>query len=211
MTRPVPTLVCHFTDEANLPGIVTNGLLADTAVGDNLQREAGKPGIEARRRERAVPVGRYQGFVGDYVPFYFAPRSPMMYVISRGQVPEYGSDLASLVYLVSSVEQLFDLGHEPVFTRRNAVLANAEFIHDVGKLDDHVDWPLMNAHMWNDTDEDTDRKARRMAECLVHGRVDWAAFHEIGVFDDAARTRLARTLTTLNADTPVVVHRDWYY
>ena len=135
----------------------------------------------------------------------------MMYVISRGQVPEYGSDLASLVYLVSSVEQLFDLGHEPVFTRRNAVLANAEFIHDVGKLDDHVDWPLMNAHMWNDTDEDTDRKARRMAECLVHGRVDWAAFHEIGVFDDAARTRLARTLTTLNADTPVVVHRDWYY
>ena len=55
---------------------MTNGLLADTAVGDNLQREARKPGIKERRRERAVPVGRYQGFVGDYVPFYFARAHP---------------------------------------------------------------------------------------------------------------------------------------
>lgn len=158
-----------------------------------------------------MPIGRHQGVVGDYVPFYYAPRSPMMYVISRGQVPEYGSDLSSLVYLVTSIERLLDLGYEPTFTRRNAVLANADFTQGVGTLDDHIDWQLMDAYRWNDTEEDTDRKARRMAECLVHGKVDGAAFHEIGVFDEAARTRLVGTLATLKAATPVVVHRDWYY
>lgn len=208
--RPRPTLVYHFTDESNLPGVVASGLLADSAVGDRLQREAGKPGIKQLRRARTVPIGP-GGFVGDYVPFYFGPRSPMMYVISRGQVPEYGVDLSRLVYLVSTVEWLTGAELGPVFTRRNATLANAEFFDDPNLLDSHVDWPLIAAHMWNDTLDDPDRKARRMAECLVHQAVPFVAFHEIGVFDDDARDRAEVMLATLGITATVNVHRDWYY
>lgn len=68
MTRPLPTLVYHFTDEVNLPGIVAGGLLADNFVGERLQREAAKPCIKELRRSRAVPIGQ-GGHVGDYVPF----------------------------------------------------------------------------------------------------------------------------------------------
>lgn len=135
----------------------------------------------------------------------------MMYVISRGQVPAYGTDLSRLVYLVTTVETLLELGHHPLFTRRNAALVNAHFVDDVDELNDHIDWPLMREQYWNDTDADGDRKARRMAECLVHHEVGWSAFHEIGVFDDAARARVVLTLTTLKSEAAVRTHRDWYY
>jgi hypothetical protein len=44
-------------------------------------------------------------------------------------------------------------------------------------LDALVDWELMRATYWADTDDDPDRKERRTAECLVHRAVPWVSFH----------------------------------
>ena len=210
MKRPVPTPVFHFTDEIHLPAIIASGLLADTAVGNRLVREAGLPGIKLQRRQRAVPIGD-GGCVGDYVPFYYAPQSPMMFVISRGQVPAYGTDLSRLVYLVSSIERLIECGYKPLYTRRNATLANAIFTEAVGDLNNHVDWGIMREQYWRDTPTDGDRKARRMAECLVHHHVEWAAFDQLGVFDQAALQRVSAVLASSGAAKPVYERRDWYY
>ena len=46
-----------------------------------------------------VPIGP-GGAVSDYVLFYFAPRSPMMYAIHRGNVPTYGELGTGIDYLV---------------------------------------------------------------------------------------------------------------
>jgi len=48
-----------------------------------------------------VPLAPY-GCVADYVPFYFAPRSPMLYKLHKGGVPNYTGGQDPLVYLVSS-------------------------------------------------------------------------------------------------------------
>jgi hypothetical protein len=210
MKRPVPTPVFHFTDEIHLPAIIASGLLADTAVGDLLVREAGLPGIKLQRKQRAVPIGN-RGCVGDYVPFYYAPQSPMMFVISRGQVPAYGTDLSRLVYLVSSIERLIECGYRPLYTSRNATLANSVFTEEVGDLDNHVDWAIMREQYWRDTPTDGDRKARRMAECLVHRNVGWAAIDQLGVFDQAAMQRVTAVLARADATTPVYERRGWYY
>lgn len=65
------------------------------------------------------------GVVADYVPFYFAPRSPMLYAIHMGNVAEYNDGIDPLVYIVTSVERLLALGLAVVTTDRNAALATA--------------------------------------------------------------------------------------
>jgi len=80
----------HFTDVVHLTTILAEGLLcANDASGSLLTKEAGNLDIKAARRFRQVDIEPY-GVVADYVPFYFAPRSPMMFAISHGRVPHYG-------------------------------------------------------------------------------------------------------------------------
>jgi hypothetical protein len=100
----------HFTHIEHLDTIITDGLLRDTvARGGLLKREAGNPGIKADRRKRKVPIHPF-GHVGDYVPFYFAPRSPTMSAISHGRVPEFGRNVTGLMYLVTTTQALVAAG-----------------------------------------------------------------------------------------------------
>jgi len=88
MPRPRPTPVFHFTRVEHLETIAASGLHCDSLAQANgmLTIEVGDTGIKARRSRRLVPLAP-GGFVGDYAPFYFAPRSPMMYSIAAGNVP----------------------------------------------------------------------------------------------------------------------------
>lgn len=202
----------HFTHVDHLDTIARHGLVADTEVRATglLAVEVGNHGIKERRRARPVPIAP-GGAVGDYVPFYFAARSPMMYVIDRGGVPTYAGGCGELVYLVSTVERLIELGPATVFTDRNAVLAFADFAADPASLDALVDWDLMAARMWNDTPDEPDRKERRMAECLVHRRVPWDAFTEVVAKTQACAESARAVLATVGVATPVVVRPDWYF
>ena len=66
-----------------------------------LRVEAADLDIKAARKSVQVPLAPY-GCVADYVPFYFAPRSPMLYKLHKGGVPNYTGGQDPLVYLVSS-------------------------------------------------------------------------------------------------------------
>ena len=96
MPRPVHTPFYHFTPIHHLVSIIERGLRCDGTAAGLLAVEVGNRGIKERRRRRAVPVGG-RGVVADYVPFYFAPRSPMLYAIAMGNVPEYTGGTDPLV------------------------------------------------------------------------------------------------------------------
>lgn len=212
MPRPTPTPLIHFTHVEHLPTIVHEGLLADTVAQARglLTVEVGILGIKARRRTRVVPIAP-GGFVADCAPFYYAPRSPMMFVIERGGVPTYSAGCNELVYLVTTVERLQALGLVTLFTDRNAVLAYASFTSDQAALDELIDWKLMRAHVWSDTPVELDRKERRMAECLAHQRVPWQAFTEVVTKTETCATAARAALATVGGPTPVVVRPGWYF
>lgn len=73
----IVTAVYHFTHIDHLAGIIADGLVCDTEVAGALTQEVGNHGIKASRRRIPVKAGP-GGVVADYVPFYFAPRCPMM-------------------------------------------------------------------------------------------------------------------------------------
>ncbi len=53
------------------------------------------------------------GTLDDHVPFYFAPRSPMLYSIHGGYVEGYVVGQRSVIHLVSSAEAVSAAGVPP--------------------------------------------------------------------------------------------------
>lgn len=213
MTRPEPTFAFHFTRAEHLSTIVENGLLSDTVAQERglLQIEVGVAGIKADRRRRGVPVPP-GGVVADYVPFYFAPRSPMMYRISRGGVEGYQDGTSRLIYLVTSTRKLQESGARMIVTDRNAVLQVAEFAAADDGLNRLVDWALMREPMWNNTASDPDRKERRMAELLVHQSVPFESLVGIAARTSLVADEIADVFVSMGITTPkVYVRPRWYF
>lgn len=208
----MPTPIYHFTHVRHMADIASRGLACDSvAQAEGLIRvEIGETSIKAQRRRRRVPLSP-GGHVSDYVPFYFAPRSPMMFSIEKGNVATYLEGCDELVYLVSSLQRLEAWGITYLVTDRNAALSIAEFrLGGVGPLD-HVDWPLMRAGSWKNTSEQPDRKERRMAECLVRDVLPWAAVERVVTRNEAIAERARRALAAAGAAIPVTVARHWYF
>ncbi len=222
MTTPRCGLLFHFTHVDNLPGVIDAGaLLSDTVVCARglLSNEAGDREIKQRRREQPVtcPPG---GVVADYVPFYFAARSPMMFKLFKGSVPTFTGDHRDLVYFVSDVDRIVAAELAVAISDRNAAKALAEFSNDVAVLgdlaaaaprSDFVDWPLMRAQMWSNTPSDGERMERRMAEFLVHETVPLDLLVGVGVRSEAHKVRIERLFERAGVSMRVVVRSDWYY
>ena len=76
----------------NLPWLLDNGLQCPNSdLRDPDYVPIGSPGLIAKRRDRSVPVGP-GGTLGDYIPFYFTPWSPMLLnlVTGRGGITRRG-------------------------------------------------------------------------------------------------------------------------
>lgn len=101
--RFIPTNIGHFTHVNHLATVIEHGLLSDTAAqgSDVLSTEVRNLDIKDQRRRHIVPAPSDRA-VADHVPFYFGPRSPMMYAIYMGNVPSYGDGTTRLVYLLST-------------------------------------------------------------------------------------------------------------
>jgi hypothetical protein len=157
----------------HLPSIVADGrLLCDVALDG---RTPGGPSIghshmkEKRRRiDVPVPPG---GVVGDYVPFYLAPRSPMLYANHMGAVKGREGGQSGIVYLVTSLERVMALP-DAVATSKHPE-RRPQFTDDLSRVTDpgFIDWDVMFDPDFRPRENDTDRKDRRQAEVLVHGEV----------------------------------------
>lgn len=203
-------LIMHFTDVDNLTGIFAAGAVRCHGLAAPATN-VGDVGIKSRRAAISVPCGP-GGMVGDYVPFYFGPRSPMLYSIMQGNVPGVNSDQGRLVYLVTSTEAAYASGLGCVFTNGNAATYGlTRFEDDPTKLASHVDFELMKQQFWNNTPEDPDRKRRRMAEFLVHQELPFTLITEIGVRNATTEQIVQQHLTTHRVSVPVTLRPEWYF
>lgn len=207
------TPIYHITHVANLAGIIADGGLWCDCL--RAVRAAGAVSIahqhiKERRAKRQVPVAA-GGTLADYVPFYFAPRSPMLFTIHRGNVQGYTEGQRPIVHLLSTVETAVALNKAWAFTDGHAEMAISQFFADLEQLSEVVDWTIMRSQYWNDTADDNDRKRRRQAEFLVHEFFDWHAISRISVHDNAVRRQVEMVLPNIDHGPEVVVEPGWYY
>lgn len=223
MTVPNPVRLFHITAIANLPAICAAGALlsknAGAAAGINYQNIAHQ-GAQGARAGRAVP-NPPGGLVHDFVPFYFAPRSPMLCAINGGRVANCQWRQGDIVHLEATVDRVTD-GNTPfVFYDRNATLAFAQAFTDLENLN-AIAWDLLTEQpaldgfckYWQSTlkvERYADRMERRQAEFLAKDRVPLARFVRIGVMDENRAANVRAILATAGVDLQVEVKTDWYF
>jgi hypothetical protein len=203
----------HFTHMKNLPDILTQGrLVADSVMQarGGVPMECGDRSVKAERRTRSITVAPY-GCPADYVPFYFAPRSPMLYVISRGGVATYQDGQPPLVYLVTTVADVVATGRPYAFSDGNCAAAITRHYRELADMDTAVDWEVIAATYWANTKDDGDRMRRRAAEFLVHDHLPVTAIRHVGTYDHGAAEEVARLLGGHGLEPTVSVRRQWYY
>lgn len=208
---PVPTPIVHMTHISNLAAIIERGGLAAMTMLNAEQANVTSiayMSIQNQRATKQVPCSA-GGCLHDYVPFYFCTRSPMLYTISRGNVPcEGGQD--AIVHFVSTAQRIEQEGLDFAFTDGHGIMNYTSFYDDLDDLDE-VDWPLIAAQYWADTSDDGDRRRRRQAEFLVHGDFAWELIDKIVVRSAARKQQVVDLIADLDHKPAVFVKPDWYY
>jgi len=206
------TSIYHITHKDNLPEIISKGgLFAQNQM--ECERieysDITHSGIQDRRSETLVPCGP-GGNLHDYVPFYFAPRSPMLYAIKMGRVTGCSATQADIIYLVSSAQTIAAAKAGFVFTDGHAIMQLSEFYDDLVYLPE-IDWDIMQEKYWRDTIEDPDRKRRRQAEFLVFNKFSWNLVEKIGVLNRKVEREIVDMISIASHKPNVSVEAGWYY
>lgn len=223
MAVPDPVRLFHITAIANLPAICATGALlaknAGAAAGIGYQNIA-YAGAQGARAGKAVP-NPPGGLIHDYVPFYFAPRSPMLMAINGGRVPGCTLAQEDILHFETTVDRVVGGGARFVFYDRNATLAFSQAFTDVAQLST-VAWDLLTedptldgfCKYWKSVLTNpryADRMERRQAEFLVRQRVPLGAISRIGVANDTKAQIVRGILAAAKVPLPVEVKTDWYF
>lgn len=207
------TPIYHITHIDNLKSILnSDGLIANSRLkqeGINY-RDIAYENIQNRRARTPVHCG-VGGVLHDYVPFYFAPRSPMLYTLHKGNVQGYHQGQNPVIHLVSYPEAIESSNLAFVFTDGHPVMEYTDFYDSLCYIDEVIDWEVMESRYWNNNEDDLDRKRRRQAEFLVHQFCPWKLITEIGVINSTIKVRVQETLQNFNHQPLVNIHSDWYY
>jgi ssDNA thymidine ADP-ribosyltransferase, DarT len=208
---PERIFLYHITHFDNLQAIVqADGLVAHNEL-NTAHIDIAHQSIQDRRNTTFVPYPPH-GVLHDYVPFYFCNRSPMLYAIHKNNIETYQGGQENIVYLVTDLTRVQQSDIRFVFTDGHAIMMFSEFYSQVSDLD-KVDWQLMQAAYWFDTDEDPDRKRRRQAEFLLYQRCPWSLITGIATFNETMKIQVEKLFSEQHSEQSprVIVKREWYY
>ena len=221
---PQPTRLFHITAINNLPDICAVGNLVSKSNGGSLglnYQNIAHAGAQNSRATKFVPSPP-GGTIHDYVPFYFAPRSPMLMAIDKGNVQGCALRQKDIVHFETTVGKVVALKKSIVFYDRNATLAYSTAYTNPGDLDNAIAWDLLTEapqldgfckywHNINDNSRYVDRMARRQAEFLVKDRVPLESFVRVGVLGAVQKREVEFIFQQANVLLPIVVMPEWYF
>jgi ssDNA thymidine ADP-ribosyltransferase, DarT len=147
--------------------------------------------------------------LGEYIPFYFGCRMPMLFVIQNGYNMVTPTPAENIVYCVSSVQRVIDQKLEFVFTDGHAVDSfSTQFTeNDVENIESVIDMVAIKAMYWKN-ENDLDLKRRKEAEFLILGDIKPDAILGYIAFSQSAKD----LMVSFGANEPLVhVKPDRYF
>ncbi len=190
----------------NLPGILkVGGLKSDCMMVNQHHAPIGYTHIKQRRMTEIRVPCRNNRFVGEFVPFYYCPRSPMLYVVNQGTTGRPAGCQNSILHLVSTVAIGMAQDGDWTVSDGNAGSAYSSFYDDLEAGFAAIDWKAVRATDWRAV---TNQKS---AEFLVADFFPWSGIQIIGCHDSGVAEQV-RGLLNKQAHQPAVqVQTGWYY
>lgn len=193
----------HFD---NLEYLLRNGMCTrNHKLADPNYINIGDNNLIRQRQIFPVKITPPGGNLGDYVPFYFGGRSPMLLNIKTGYRGIQQRSQADIVFVVCSIEYI--LKHCPdkwCFTDGHAKNNFTVFFNSIDDLD-KVDWNIVDMQYWKNSEEDLDRMRKKEAEFLVKDYVPVSCIKELAVFDEQRKQEVEATVRQLGLDIPVKI------
>ncbi|MDY7807558.1 DUF4433 domain-containing protein [Burkholderia stagnalis] len=171
----------------------------------------GMSDIKRRRLEELTLENSHPDlFVGECVPFYFCPRSVMLFLIHmRNSELAYKGGQGPIVHLEADLHEAVAWAEEYdkrwAFTLSNA---GSYYFEDRCSLDDldEINWKAVDARDWRGG-----LKEGKQAEFLVENRFPWRLIRRIGVHSGQIYRQVLNMLPEDGHRPNVEVKNDWYY
>lgn len=178
----------RITHIDNIPHIVLNGIVrADSPLRDDNYVSIGDRQVIRVRTEMAVDDRR----ISDYIPFYFGPRSPMLYVIQHGYNGVQRVEPWNIVYCVIRLDDVVNNNIDCVFTNGHALSKITTFFPKeclIG-IDDIVKYDDVYSSQW-DIETDIDLKRRKEAELLIKNDLPPQFIKGFVVYNEEAKQKM---------------------
>lgn len=212
MLRPAAPKLYHIVHMDRLQSIVSDGRLwSDAAMEARQPVGTGIGMTEIKQRRRHIPLSSHSGLrIGDCVPFYFCPRSVMLYVIHMANHPNlsYRGGQGPIVHLEADLHQVVRWAAKNrrrwAFTLSNAGSSYFEDYADPAKLD-KIHWDAVEARAWRDCRE------WKQAEFLVETSFPWSLIRRVGTHSVGVAAAVGVALKVADHRPGVEVRPDWYY
>lgn len=221
MTMPPPAApkIYHIVHVDRLPSIIADGVLwcdeevvrrapPGTTIGMNSIKE---------RRLTELHLSSHPGLlVGGCVPFYFCPRSIMLYLIHMANHAElvYRGGQGPIVHLEANLNDAVAWADRNqrrwAFTLSNAGSTYFEDRCDLAKLDE-IDWSAVQTNRWSGNGVSRSVKEGKQAEFLMEQSFPWELVTRIGVRSQQVYGQVAAALQAAAYKPPVQIEPDWYY
>lgn len=192
----------------NIPLVMKDGIVAPPLRKEDVHYVSiGNQELVAKRNDDVVTTIHGTMFrIGDYVPFYFYARMPMLYNIQHGYgVPKVAPE--NLVYVVVSVQTVIDSGVPFYFSDGHALNRNIVRFYeqkDVNQMDDLLDKECILSNDWGN---DSLIGIRKQAEFFVWGVVEPNNIYRLICYNEAAKQKLL----DMGAIWPIQISKEAYY
>ena len=178
----------RLTHIDNIQYILSHGLVRSVStLRDENYVSIGDVQVIQIRKDR-----KYHGYcLSDYMPFYFGPRSPMLYVIQHGFNGVRKVAPENIVYCVVRIEDIIKNDVGCIFTDGHALssLTNYYGKNELSILDSFVKYDDVYSAYWN-SEMDIDLKRRKEAELLINDDLPVQYIRGFVVYNETAKTRL---------------------
>jgi hypothetical protein len=210
---PENIILYRITHKDNLDYLLRNGMFTKNHknadpnyinIGDNT--------LILQRNDYSVRINPPGGFLGDFVPFYFGPLSPMLLNIKTGYRGIIKRPQSDIVYICCQLNKIIERCSEWCFTNGHAKNYITEYYNSVAFLD-KVDWKIVKERYWKDNEQDFDRMRRKQAEFLVKNFVPVECINNIIVYDNTVYNTVKTILHTIGLRISVDINpnNQYYY